>query len=329
MRGRNLPGALSLSPETGKRVLFACYVIISYYLFCHATISAFAMDQGGCLTCHRYRGLVKFEKPAHFKGLYIDEERFLKSVHGTTDCRRCHTKIVAVPHTGKTEVDCNSACHRSRKEYMRAKNYPLKDFHKNEQSAIISFRDASSCRVCHPAYPHTANVMVRALLNMHTLHMTCEVCHIKREEFDNLLYEWVESEHIPFTSELDKVQEGAETARVEKTGVLATRIAVFAADKETKWRIMNTRDAEKASEFMVTEQNLRQAEREKKLRYFHRDIARKGISVACDECHSQNSILNFSALGFDRKEANNLIHLDLKGLVTKYETFYFPDLFGR
>jgi hypothetical protein len=80
---------------------------------------------------------------------------------------------------------------------------------------------------------------------------------------------------------------------------------------------------------MLREQNLTQNEREKKLRYFHKDIARKEISTACDECHSTKSILNFGKLGFDEKETNKLIHLDLKGLVTKYEIFYFPDLFGR
>ncbi|KKL21084.1 hypothetical protein LCGC14_2449020, partial [marine sediment metagenome] len=29
------------------------------------------------------------------------------------------------------------------------------------------------------------------------------------------------------------------------------------------------------------------------------DIVKKEISVACDECHSTNSILDFNKLGFD------------------------------
>ena len=52
-----------------------------------------------------------------------------------------------------------------------------------------------------------------------------------------------------------------------------------------------------------------------------------GVSNTCDECHSKHSILDFDRLGFDKTIQNNLINLNIKGLVTKYETFYFPQLF--
>ena len=93
--------------------------------------------------------------------------------------------------------------------------------------------------------------------------------------------------------------------------------------------IVNTGDTQKAGEFVLKKGTMSKDERERELRYFHRFIARREISVVCDECHSAKSILDFTALGFNEKETNNLIHLDLKGLVTKYEIFYFPDLFGR
>ena len=59
---------------------------------------------------------------------------------------------------------------------------------------------------------------------------------------------------------------------------------------------------------------------------FHRHIAKKEISVARDECHSKHSILDFRHLGFDPKKTHNLMMLNIKGLVTKYETFYFPQM---
>lgn len=52
------------------------------------------------------------------------------------------------------------------------------------------------------------------------------------------------------------------------------------------------------------------------------------ISAACDECHSQNGILDFQKLGFSERKANDLRYLNIKGLVTKYDTFYIPNLFG-
>ena len=70
-------------------------------------------------------------------------------------------------------------------------------------------------------------------------------------------------------------------------------------------------------------------EKEKKLSYFHREIARKEISVACHECHSEDTVLNYTQLGFEEKKVQDLMYLNIRGLVTKYKTFYFPDLFGH
>jgi hypothetical protein len=92
---------------------------------------------------------------------------------------------------------------------------------------------------------------------------------------------------------------------------------------------MNTWDTAKAKEFILKEKNLNPDEKNKALDYFHRDIEKKEISVACDECHSSHSILNFNKLGFDRKKTKDLIYLNIKGLVTKYKVFYFPHLFGQ
>ena len=66
-----------------------------------------------------------------------------------------------------------------------------------------------------------------------------------------------------------------------------------------------------------------------RLTFFHRDVEKKGISVACNECHSADGILDFGKLGFDEKKTKHLIYINIKGLVTKYKVFYFPKLFER
>ncbi len=91
--------------------------------------------------------------------------------------------------------------------------------------------------------------------------------------------------------------------------------------------LMNNRDTAKAKAFVLKEKNLNPDEKKNKLTYFHRDIEKQEISVACDECHSTNSILDFNKLGFDQKKTKDLIYLNIKGLVMKYKTFYFPQLF--
>jgi hypothetical protein len=100
-------------------------------------------------------------------------------------------------------------------------------------------------------------------------------------------------------------------------------------DAGQKHLLLNTWDTTQAETFMQIEKTLDPDETAERLQYFHRDINRKEISVACDECHSTHSILDFAKLGFDEKTKNNLINLNIKGLVTKYKTFYFPELFGN
>ena len=56
----------------------------------------------------------------------------------------------------------------------------------------------------------------------------------------------------------------------------------------------------------LKEKNLRQDEKAERLKYFHRDTARKEISAACNECHSEKGILDFQKLGFDNNKTKIL-----------------------
>jgi hypothetical protein len=313
---------------------------------------SYAMDRGGCLTCHRYPGLVKYEKPDKFKVLHIDEDKYLLSSHGKTECRECHPKTVQIPHTNVTDVECTVKCHSEDKEKIDSidRSY-LTNFHKEQKFAITRIDDETSCRVCHPLYPHSQHNKVRALLNMHTGFMLCEVCHIKDRGQADLSYDWKKPEEFEFTGEpygthemrednapeksgsviprmlkiLDDVKEPVEETKVRH---FISRIAVYKTDDGKNRLFINTEDNKKAGEFLKNEENLSKAESEKDLNFFHRHIAKMEISVACDECHSQNGILDFQKLGFSERKANDLRYLNIKGLVTKYDTFYIPNLFG-
>ena len=92
---------------------------------------------------------------------------------------------------------------------------------------------------------------------------------------------------------------------------------------------MNTQDTLAAKEFMRAGNSLTAEVKKQKLSYFHRDIERKEISVACNECHSTEGILDFKKLGFDEFKTKHLIYINIKGLVTKYKVFYFPKLFDN
>lgn len=315
--------------------------------------TSFAEDHGGCLTCHRYPGLVRLEKSGEFKVLHIDEEKHLASSHAKTDCRQCHPKTTAIPHTDVTGVDCTSKCHFEDREKIETVDPSyLTDFHKKERFAITKIDDRSSCRVCHPLYPHSSNNKVRAFLNMHTGFLICESCHLRKEKYHDLVYEWKEPEAFEFVGEpygmhlkrevqnpkkkqdmmskmLKMFSSDKESPEGSSTEYFISRIAVFSSKDGKKMNLENVPDIGKAEEFMANREALGAPEKEKELEYFHRNIARKGITAACDECHSPKGILDFRKLGFNEKRAKDLEYMNLKSLLTKYDTFVIPNLFGH
>ena len=297
------------------------------WMWLGAAGSGLAMDPEGCLTCHQYPGLAKLTEVGTISILHIDESKYTRSAHGKIACRKCHTGIEQIPHTGQLQVDCTTECHRTEKDRRLIARYPLEGFHRKEQSAITALQDRSSCRACHPLYPHRENKMVRALLNLHTGFMVCEVCHLNRAKFPGSFLDWNGAEIADFSGEPVGTFYNPNLKKAHKSEHFISRISVFRSESGNKKSLVNTRDLEKAREYMRVESGLEATVKKERLDFFHRDINRKQISVACDECHSNHSILDFQKLGFDQKTTNNLVNLNIKGLVTKYKTFYFPKLF--
>ena len=320
-----------------KKIVFAIHqmpwlmlwFMLSAWFLAFTVKASFAMDPDGCLTCHQYPGMVTSENARNIKILHIDETRYLSSAHGRLACKQCHAVVLKVPHTGDTAVECTTQCHRSKAEQRKVRNYPLKDFHIKEQSAIASLDDKSSCRVCHSLYPHSQNNMVRALLNLHTGFIVCSVCHLKRENYPGSYYAWNESENADFIGKPFGTFYNPKLKQARKSKHFLSRISVFTTVQGKKKSLMNTWDTAEAKKFILGKNNPDDDAVKARLAFFHRDINRKEISVACNECHAEKSILDFKALGFDEKTHNNLVNLNIKGLVTHYKTFYFPQLFDK
>ncbi len=288
-----------------------------------------AMDESGCLTCHRYPGLVGPETPEGFKVFHIDEKRYLQSPHGKTDCRKCHTGIEKLPHVGDTAVTCTNGCHLAEKDKKLIAEFDLKTLHAKEKSYVTRLSDGSTCRECHHLYPHRSSELARSFINMHISFMTCETCHINREKFEPLHYDWTDSETADFEGEPFGARFNPNLGPEANSTHFISRISVFSIKGKKKKSLVNTRDAKKAREFLAEEKKLNESEKEERLGYFHRDIHKAKISVTCNECHSKNTILDFKQLGFSEKKAKDLVYLDIKGLVTKYKVFYFPHMFRQ
>ena len=316
------------------------------------TVICYALDQEGCLTCHQYPGLVTLEKTLKsegkeakdghryllqvtttldrsedFKVLHIDEKRYTQSEHGKLLCRQCHTTVWKIPHVGNTTIDCTSKCHKEDAEKILADKDYIANIHKKEQSYIVRLMDKSSCRVCHALYPHSEDEVVRTLLNMHTGFMLCEVCHIKRDKFEQLTYEWYESENARFVGEPFGSYYNPQTEKSHKGDKhFITRLAVFTSKDKVKRSLMNSWDIGESKKYLRQEAGLNAEAKKEKMTFFHRDIDKKELSIACEECHATNGILDLKKLGFAEMKISHLVNLNIKGLVTKYKEFYFPHL---
>lgn len=326
-------------------------LIITAFFVMYMPLFSHAMDQDGCLTCHQYPGLVTHEKDGPFKILHIDEEAYLASSHGRTACKECHTTIKSVPHTGERTFNCITGCHIEDKAKIEAIDLSASPVHKGEKFAVESLICGSCCRFCHTLYPHFADSHVRAFINMHAGFIFCEVCHLKKEKWKDLTYDWGYEEYVRFSEQpygnyqkhelepppeignyLSKILKGIPRKEnlpcdIEKTDYSILRIAAFYKEEGEKRILMDTWDSQRAADFMEREKGISAEEKKKELDYFHRDTAKKEISAACDECHSRKAVLlDYEKLGFDKTKINKLKQLNLKGLITKYDTFYFPAL---
>ncbi len=309
------------------------YSCLRVYLCCFfwllsLPVVAFARDVDGCLTCHQYPGLVRPDASG-LKVFHIDEARYEQSPHGKFSCRKCHTNINKIPHDDNREVKCNNQCHKSKKDRQMLQDYDYSQLHKNEQAYISKMHDPTSCRVCHALYPHGKNKLAGSLINMHTGFMYCEVCHIKRDMFGPLTYDWDSSDYVEFVGEPYGTRYDPRAVKVKELEHYLARITVLnVVNGETRSRL-NIWDTHKAREFKKQEPFIGMAGKREQLTYFHRDIAKKEISAACEDCHSTESILDFQQLGFSDLKARELIAINLKGLVTKYDIFYLPHIFPR
>jgi cytochrome b subunit of formate dehydrogenase len=152
----------------GQRLLAACLALL------FPVLAASAQDNAKCLECHGTAGL-QMEREGRAVSLFVDAERYGKSVHKVQDCVACHTELAGVeqyPHRkGLARVACTD-CHddedgpiqayRDSTHGLRAsegdKLAPLcQDCHgdhyvlrlKHPESSISPFNVPGMCAQCH------------------------------------------------------------------------------------------------------------------------------------------------------------------------------------
>jgi hypothetical protein len=181
------------------------------------------------------------------------------------------------------------------------------------------------CYICHSDYPHSKNKKVRALLNMHSQFVVCETCHIEAKEGVNFTYKWYnpfrENPKGPFFG----TSYNPDTGRLVKVEDKFSKIAPYRLKAEELEALIQMQDAPLAKDYMKVRDRLTPFQRDNVKKKFHVNIKPKGNEFKV--CHSKEGILDYRKLDFSSNRIIDLQQLNVKGMMTKYEEFYIPNLF--
>jgi len=211
-------------------------------------------------------------------------------------------------------------------------------FHRVVDYPQIPEDKRSVCAICHSDYPHKKNKRIRSLMNMHTQYLACETCHIKPRVGAAIVYRWYSpvTDHPqgPFFGtrydlKTDRLVTGDPFAKIAPDFKYDRMVppSLTLAKTDDLWSPLQTQNAPMARDFMKVRDRLTPEQREGVKNQFHENIKPKGLE--CRKCHSEKSILDYRHLGFSEKRARDLTHLEVAGMIAKYEEFYLPELFGE
>jgi len=181
------------------------------------------------------------------------------------------------------------------------------------------------CFICHSDYPHSKTKKVRSLLNMHTQYFVCESCHIKEKEGTKIIYKWYNPFNDNPSGPFFGTSYDPETGNIAKVEDLTSKMAPYFKTGGAIESAIQMQDAPLAQDYMKVRDKLTPEQRDGVKNKFHVNIKPKGHG--CNTCHAKTSILDYKKLGFAENRIVDLEELNVKGMMTKYKTFYLPDLF--
>ncbi len=222
------------------------------------------------------------------------------------------------------EEERKSASYIQRTTHRRKTKAIRDHFHKIVDEAPSVLENDSVCFLCHTSLPHHKQKKIRALLNMHTFFMMCESCHIKKEEKIEVNYQWLD----PEGSDISKGHYGTSYHPLSGSLLrlnLQSRIAPFKVEEGERIFLNEDKNTPLAQDYLRIKDTLSDEEKDFVKKNFHKNI--KPVGYTCKECHTAKGKLDFEALGFSEKRRLDLENLSVSGMMTRYETFYLPQLF--
>lgn len=196
---------------------------------------------------------------------------------------------------------------------------------------LAAWESRSACIICHSAYPHGKDRQVKAVINLHTEFLTCDCCHLKNEHHETVRFGWIRPPGITVSGKPYGTTIDASTGLFAQTDDHYSLIAPL-HEVDGKWApfpsFASAEAAALARSYRDRRDRLSAEERDLLVQDAHRGTELKEF-VRCSQCHSRGGIMDFRGLGFDLTRTHQLEKLEVSGMLTNYEVFYFPELFEK
>jgi hypothetical protein len=195
-----------------------------------------------------------------------------------------------------------------------------------EDINLEAWADKSTCLICHSPYPHGKNKKAKAIMNLHTEFLTCHACHLKLEHQEQVKFGWINpTEHKP-SGKPYGISIDVSNGLFAETDDHYSKITPF-IQVDGQWKPVSSEAGVEEAKAYMEKGNTYSAEKKKEIEdQLHRGTELKEF-VKCSSCHSANSIMNFKELGFDPARINQLVKMEIGGMITNYDVFYFPQIF--
>jgi cytochrome b subunit of formate dehydrogenase len=127
------------------------------------------LSNEACFECHSDKSLTK-ETGGKEVSLFVDAEKYSRSVHGGNECISCHTDVTEIPHSESLKkVDCGQCHGEESTTYLNSTH---------GKGFIQKIPDAPDCATCHGK--HDILPKSDPASKTHPLHQIqiCTTCHV-------------------------------------------------------------------------------------------------------------------------------------------------------
>ena len=170
-----------VSSNSAKKIFYVNLLCLAVMVF--VSSYAFAQhDEIKCLVCHGKKGFSNPLKTGRIVNLYVDIEKFRKSVHSEKTCTDCHSDVLSIPHRNSISiVNCAERCHfiGNPSGAPQSEKYSEYSNSVHGEALLSGVTSAPICQDCHGTHNIYKPENGTSTVSRENIPKTCGKCHLK------------------------------------------------------------------------------------------------------------------------------------------------------